>query len=191
MCPQDLSKGLTELGKAAVRSMYRHNVLVDISHMSEQSIKDTFKVIAEMNNGADPHEYPVLATHVGMHSANPAKPQRYNLTPATAKCIEASGGLIGLIMAQHQLGSTSSAADSQEVLRRHIQALIDAKVSLKSVAIGSDLDGFIKPTLSGFELARDYVQLDKWIRTEFCDDADAILHDNAQRVLRKVFAARG
>jgi len=37
--------GLTNLGEAAVRAMYRYSVLVDISHMTERTIEQTFKLV--------------------------------------------------------------------------------------------------------------------------------------------------
>jgi len=144
--PQPASVGLTDLGTAAVSSMYRHNVLVDISHMSENAIDQTLSLIEQLDleTGSDPRDYPVLATHVGMRSANPDT-QLYNLTPQTAKRVQARGGLIGLILAQHQLGSTSSPADSRTTLRRHIEAIGDLGDGLRHCALGTDLDGFIKP----------------------------------------------
>jgi hypothetical protein len=55
---------------------------------------------------------------------------------------------------------------------------------------GTDLDGFIKPTLAGLERASDLPILEGWIRAICPGEADAILHDNASRVVRQVFAAR-
>ncbi len=188
--------GLTDLGRVAVRAMYRHGVLVDISHMSEKAIEDTFALIEELDDelgpelGRDKRDFPVLATHVGMRSQNPDT-QVYNLTPDTAKRIHDRGGLIGVIMAQHQLGSTQSEAESQATLKRHIEAIGAACGSYESCAIGSDVDGFIKPTLTGFEQASDFTKVAGWIRASFPRDvAEQILHTNARRVLQRVFAAR-
>jgi microsomal dipeptidase-like Zn-dependent dipeptidase len=183
--------GLTPLGRAAVRSMYKHKVLVDISHMSQPAIDDTFTVIEELDReaGADKGAYPVLATHVGMRAANPDA-QLYNLTPDTARRVHDRGGLIGVIMAQHQLGSTQSAAQSRATVKAHIEKIRDACGGLESCAIGTDLDGFIKPSLTGVERASDFTTLASWITADFPGDAEAILHDNARRVLQKVFAAR-
>jgi membrane dipeptidase len=41
--------------------------------------------------------------------------------------------------------------DSVEVLCRHIKKICDITGSLDHVAIGSDLDGYIKPALPGLE----------------------------------------
>ena len=132
----------------------------------------------------------MLATHVGVRQAGD-QPQEYNLTAATISKLQSRGGLIGLIMAQHQLGDTSDADQSRAVLRRHIDALAALTGGHGLVAIGTDLDGFIKPTLAGIERASDLATLTSWIGTDYPDAADAILWRNADQLLRRVFASRG
>jgi microsomal dipeptidase-like Zn-dependent dipeptidase len=188
---QQAGLGLTELGKAAVRAMYAHKVLIDISHMSQRSIDDTFAILEDLDrqSGADPRNFPVIASHVGMRDANPDI-QAYNLTSDTARRIQDRGGLIGLIMAQHQLGTATDEAESRATLRRHIEAIGALGNGHGACAIGSDLDGFIKPTLAGLERATDLPTLERWIREDYPGDGDAILHDNTRRVLRRVFELR-
>jgi microsomal dipeptidase-like Zn-dependent dipeptidase len=190
--PQPRNEGLTALGEAAVRAMYRHKVLVDISHMSDRSIDDTFALLEQLDSesGAAAEDFPVLATHVGVRTAGD-QPQEYNLTAATISKLQSRGGLIGLIMAQHQLGDTSDADQSRAVLRRHIDALAALTGGHGLVAIGTDLDGFIKPTLAGIERASDLAALTSWIQADYPDAADAILWQNADQLLRRVFASRG
>jgi microsomal dipeptidase-like Zn-dependent dipeptidase len=185
-------EGLTTLGEAAVRAMYRHKVLVDISHMSERSIADTFALLDELDEetGATPQDHPVIATHVGIRSADEDQ-QEYNLSPETITKVRDRGGLIGLIMAQHQLGSTRDPEQSRAVLGRHLDALAAHAGGHACTAIGTDLDGFIRPTLAGIERARDLAVLSQWVRDDYPDDAEAILHANAERVLTRVYAARG
>ena len=187
--PEQPGVGLTSLGEAAVRSMYRHKVLVDISHMRQDSIDDTFALIERLDaeSGADPHAYPVIATHEGMRDCNPDT-QTYNLTAETATRIRGRGGVIGMIMAQHQLGDTTSAEDSQKLLARHIRAVMNVGDGL--CAIGTDLDGFIRPTLTGLETASDLPVLEGWLRAEFPAEADAILYGNARALIQRVLAAR-
>lgn len=183
--------GLTALGEAAVRSMYKHKVLVDISHMSEKAIADTFELIETLDRGPGGNRdaFPVLATHVGMRSETPTA-QLYNLTDETAKWVHGRGGLIGLILAQHLVGSTNTEDDARATVKRHLEAIRTACSGLESCAFGTDLDGFIKPTLTGLERASDLSTLAGWIRADFAGDAEAILHGNARRVLQRVFAAR-
>jgi microsomal dipeptidase-like Zn-dependent dipeptidase len=190
--PQPQDEGLTTLGEAAVRAMYRHKVLVDISHMSERSIDDTFGLLEQLDgeSGAAAEDFPVLATHVGVRQAGD-QPQEYNLSSATVSRVQGRGGLIGLIMAQHQLGNTSDPDRSRAVLRRHIDALALLAGGHGHTAIGSDLDGFIRPTLAGIESASDLATLTDWLRDDYPEAADAILWQNADRLFRRVYASRG
>jgi len=185
--------GLTDLGQDLVRAMYEQKVLVDISHMSEKAIDDTFDLIEKLDRetGRAPTDYPVLATHVGMRSEN-RDTQVYNLTPSTVQRIKDRGGLIGVIMAQHQLGSTTDPGQSQATVARHLKAIAAAcGGGFDSCAIGSDLDGFIKPTLAGLENAPDFQHVAGWIDAEFSPpDAEKIRYQNAVELVRRVMTAR-
>ena len=184
--PQPDAPGLTPLGRAAVTAMVAHNVVVDVSHMRQDALDETFALLDEL----DPERrLPVIASHVGARVADPDH-QHYNLSPDTMAKIKQRDGVMGLILAQHQTGETDDAAASREAVRAHITAFHDALGTHDHTAIGTDLDGFIKPTLAGLDNARDLTLLEEWIREDFPDDAHAILHGNAERVLRRVYALR-
>jgi microsomal dipeptidase-like Zn-dependent dipeptidase len=181
------AEGLPELGRRAVEAMCAHTVVVDLSHMRRDVIAQT---LSELDRSDADRSIPVIASHVGAASAGPPG-HAYNLTPDTMRAIRDRGGVIGLIAAQHILGATRTPADSRELLRRHIDAVHDAVGSHHHTAMGTDLDGFIKPTLAGLERAEDLTTLEAWIRDLYPGDADAILHGNAERVLRSTFRLRG
>jgi microsomal dipeptidase-like Zn-dependent dipeptidase len=179
-------EGLTELGRTALRAMADGAVVADISHMSERALTETFELLDDV----DPdRRLPVIATHVGARSAGPDD-QQYNLTPASMRSIAQRDGVIGLILAQHQLGKTRSDDDSRALVARHINAIHETLRTHEHTGIGTDLDGFIKPTLHGIDRARDLGKLEQWIREDFPEDADAILHGNADRVIRRAFDLR-
>lgn len=172
--------GLTDIGRALVEAMYAHDVLVDVSHMRQDSIDETFDLIEQLDaeHGKKP---PVIATHVGARKVVPD--QSYNLDAKTIKRIADRGGLVGMIMAQHQLGETADEDEARAVLKKHADAIAEAAGGHQCTAIGSDLDGFIKPTLAGIEKAADFATLADWISELYPNDADAILHGNVRRVL--------
>jgi membrane dipeptidase len=183
-------EGLGQLGEAAVRAMYEQRMLIDVSHMSERSLDDTFRLLGVLDkeNGADPTDHPVVATHAGYRLGS----QEYMLSPATVHRIAARGGVVGLILARHQLCEAAEVQDPDDpaetprVLRRHIDA-IRGRVPGQTnahVAIGSDLDGFIKPTMPGIETASDLATLEAPLRAAYGDDAEMILSGNAMRVAR-------
>jgi microsomal dipeptidase-like Zn-dependent dipeptidase len=191
--PQPTGVGLTELGEAAVRAMYRHSVLIDVSHMSDEAIEETFELVEKLdakNPGDKPQDYPLIATHVGMRKAVP-EAHEYNLSADTARKIHDRGGLIGLITCEHWMGPTTSPSESQEVIGRHLRAIEEACGDHAATAIGTDLDGFVRPTLKGLGEAPELTVLEGWIRANAsAADAESILHENAKRVLKRAFERR-
>jgi microsomal dipeptidase-like Zn-dependent dipeptidase len=190
--PEPKDVGLTELGEKLIEAMYRHKILIDISHMSERAVRETFELVERLEGDNAKTNYPIIATHVGMRSAGPAaRAQEYNLADDTARKIAERGGVIGLISAQHQLGDAHSEADSAALVKAHLDAIGTAVGDASSVAaLGTDIDGFIKPTLEGFEKAEDFAKLETWVRSAGQNDPEAILHGNAERVIRMAFAGR-
>jgi microsomal dipeptidase-like Zn-dependent dipeptidase len=141
---------------------------------------------------ADKSDYPIIATHVGMRSAGPAaRAQEYNLSDETARRIAKRKGVIGLIGAQHQLGNASGKDGSAALIKAHLDAIGTAVGDASSVAaLGTDIDGFIKPTLDGFEKAEDLKNLECWVRQAGQTNAEAILHGNAERVIQAALTGR-
>ena len=71
------------------------------------------------------------------------------------------------------------------MIRRHVDRLHEITGSHEHVAIGTDFDGFIKPTLGGFEKSSDLAQLSERLIAHYgAADAERILSGNALRVLR-------
>ena len=189
-------EGLTELGRAAVEAMYEHGMLVDVSHMDQRSLDETFDLLDRLDeeSGAEAADHPVVATHAGYRFGE----QEYMLSPETIERIAKRDGVIGLILARHQLHENAGVEDPDDpaetpaVLRRHIDAIRSCVPSETNahVAIGSDLDGFIKPTVAGIETAADLATLEQPLRDAYGDDAEAILSGNAMRVARRALARR-
>lgn len=193
--PQPQEVGLNELGRAAVRAMHRHRVLIDVSHMSEAAIGETFALLDELDreHGAAARDFPVIATHAGYRFPGG---QEYMLSEETIARIAARGGVIGLIMAHHQLNDrlTRRRGGLQRTLRTiraHVDAIHAVTGSYDNIGIGSDLDGFIKPTVGGIEYADDLRKLAAPLREGYGEAAaEAILHGNARRVLETALAGR-
>ena len=187
--PQPPGEGLSDLGKAAVRSMHQRRMLVDLSHMSERSFHETLDLLDELETGGDA-KAPVVATHTGYRF----KPdgQEYLLDERAIGRIADRDGVIGLIFAQHQLyeGLTEHPLrkgrgfdDAFWVLRRHIDRIHEITGSHRHTAIGSDLDGFIKPTLPGLQDMRDMARLQDALHEHYGTDAELISSENGMRLL--------
>ncbi|HEV7771328.1 MAG TPA: membrane dipeptidase [Solirubrobacterales bacterium] len=188
------SRGLSELGEAAIEAMYKRDMLIDLSHMNQQALDETFSLLDRLDreSGAVPTDHPVVATHAGYRFGE----QEYMLSPDTIKAIARRGGVIGLILARHQLNDEAGVEDPDDeaetplVLKKHIdeiRACVPGNTNAH-VAIGSDLDGFIKPTVAGIEKAGDLAKLEVPLREAYGDDAAMILSGNAMAVARKALS---
>ena len=177
-------RALSDVGEAAVRALHEHKILVDLSHMNRRAIKRTLELV--------PGDFPVVATHTGYRFGL----QTYNVNKKTVRAIADRGGVIGLIMAQHQLNDglrrkrTKNFDDTLKVIYRHIDRIHKITGNYNNIALGTDLDGFIKPTMSGIETPADLAKLREPLEKRYPGQADNILYGNAERVIRTVFAQR-
>lgn len=145
--PQRGSAGLTPLGVAAVRAMAEHHVLVDITHMNQRAIDDTLRLLGGMSETP-----PLIASHIACRLNGGAD---YNLSDEVIAEIGRRGGVIGVIACEHWandgLPKAKTFGDSVKVVCEHIERIRTATGSDDHVAIGSDLDGYIKPALPGLD----------------------------------------
>jgi membrane dipeptidase len=116
-------KGLTNLGKKIVRNMNAMGMMVDISHVGEQTFWDVMKVVKK----------PVIASH---SSAWALCHHRRNLKDAQLKAIKKNGGVVFINFNPGFIDSTYSRKEAAMLALN--KALVD---SLGSTVKG---DGFIK-----------------------------------------------
>jgi microsomal dipeptidase-like Zn-dependent dipeptidase len=182
--PQPGGVGLTERGRAAVEAMARNRVLVDLAHMSAHSIREALEIL-----DAVAPDMPVINSHAGYRFGT----QEYMLDAATIERIAARRGVVGLIMAQHQLNDGVSRRehrfdDSFEVICRHIDKFHQITGSHEHIGIGSDFDGFVKPMMGGLETPAALGGLAQRLAERYGnDDAERITSGNAIRVLRELW----
>jgi microsomal dipeptidase-like Zn-dependent dipeptidase len=181
--------GLTELGRAAARAMVREGVLIDLSHMSTLALADTFELLDEVDPGGG---VPVIASHAAFRLGR----QEYGVDEDTLRRIAARDGVVGLILAQHQLNDgvrrrdTETLEQSFEVICAHLDRIAEVTGGHRHGAIGSDFDGFIKPTMAGLESMGDMARLEARLRDRYGEeDAERICSGNALRVLRAGWGA--
>jgi microsomal dipeptidase-like Zn-dependent dipeptidase len=180
--PMPEGTGLTDLGRAAVGAMIRERVIVDITHMDEAAIDETFALLDQL----DPQrEAPVIASHAGYRFGA----DRYNLSAETIERVAERDGIVGLILATHQaadgLGHPDRRPDSLAVVYRHVDRIREIAGSHRHTAIGTDFDGFIKPTLPGLESEGDLHRLEDALIDRYGpDDAELIASGNVLRLAR-------
>jgi hypothetical protein len=83
-------------GKAAVRAIHHHEVLVDVSHMSEPMVTDTLDLIESLDqaSGAGRLDCPVIAARVRQWNSDP-ETKTSNRRTDRAPGIRERGGLMG------------------------------------------------------------------------------------------------
>jgi microsomal dipeptidase-like Zn-dependent dipeptidase len=183
LLPQPKGEGLSERGRVAVEAMVQNRILVDLAHMSRDSVRTTFELLDALAPGM-----PVINSHAGYRFGT----QEYMLDATTIERIAERRGVVGLIMAQHQLNDgirkrERKFEDSFEVICKHIDKFFEITGSHEYVAIGSDFDGFVKPTMGGLETPADFRHLELRLAERYGDDAQLITSGNAVRVLRDLW----
>ncbi len=186
--PQRGKDRLTPRGEAVVRGLVRNRILIDLSHMDPPAIDEVFDLL---DRELDPEKrFPVVSTHAGYRFGK----QRYMHDERTLLRIKERGGVVGLIMAQYQLNDgirdthTESLDESLEVICKHIDKIAEVTGGHEQIALGTDFDGFVKPTPGGLETMADLADLDRELRKRYGEETtDLMTSGNALRVLRTLW----
>ena len=127
--------GLTEFGQAVVKEIERLNIMLDVSHSSEQVVRDVMSIT----------QLPLIVSHTGLHG-HCSTPR--NISDELMKDIAAAGGLIGMGYWESAICDISPSG---------IAAAIKAAVDLlgaEHVALGSDFDGAVTTSFDVSEMFR-------------------------------------
>jgi microsomal dipeptidase-like Zn-dependent dipeptidase len=143
-------KGLTAEGRSLVQAMMSKGMLLDLAHMSERSVQDTY-ALAQANT-----YYPLYISHGHFREVmNPKLAQNEKTTPSwVVRYLRQTGGVFGLRTAHDETraytragvantchGSTRSVAQAYEFGRQGLKV---------NMAFGADLNGFIQQTRPRF-----------------------------------------
>ncbi|HEY7618268.1 MAG TPA: membrane dipeptidase [Solirubrobacteraceae bacterium] len=177
------AEGLTDLGRAAAAAMAREGILVDIAHMSDRAVDETFTVLAP--------DVPVIASHIACRFDGSSE---YNLRDDTIREIARRRGVMGVIACEHWAKSgppkrkLRSFDDSFELVCAHIDRIAQVTGSHEFTAIGSDLDGWIKPALPGIEHLGHMRRLQDALAARYGSEVSAsIAGGNALKLLKRAW----
>jgi microsomal dipeptidase-like Zn-dependent dipeptidase len=183
--PQKGDAGITPLGEACVRAMVDNRVLLDITHMNEKAIEHAFRLL-------DPAT-PVIASHIACRVGS----AEYNLSDDTIREVGRRGGVMGVIVCEHWAcdgppPTPKTFEQSVEVVCTHINRIVDVTGSDDNVAIGSDLDGYIKPALHQLEHEGRMKELEAALVKEYgAERAKKFCSDNLLGLLRSYWRGDG
>lgn len=133
--------GLTQQGKEYLQELQRLNMLVDVSHISDEGFWDIMEIT----------KAPVVASHSNsraMHNIS------RNISDEMFKAICQTGGVVGINLYAHFLGENATI----DTVCDHIIHLLNIDTECKHIALGGDLDGCdVLP--KGFSGIQDYQKL--------------------------------
>ena len=171
-------RGLTRLGREAVRRLNRLGMVIDLSHASERTFRDTLEASAA----------PVICSHSACHAL-----RRFprNLTDAQLKALGRAGGVIGIVFLPYFIRRHGRQVTLDHILD-HVEHAA-AVAGIDAVALGSDFDGFSDPPPRGLEDVTRMPNLTAGLlRRGFSDrDVRKVLGLNFLRVWRAVESRAG
>ncbi|NTU78186.1 MAG: peptidase M19 [Chloroflexales bacterium] len=129
---------LTDLGRALLPELARAGIILDISHMAEES----FWQALELWQG------PVIASHSNCRALAPERVADRHLSDAMVRALLERGAVIGAVIFNAFLAAEYQRGDPKErygveTLVRHIDRVCQIAGNARQAAIGSDLDGGI------------------------------------------------
>jgi membrane dipeptidase len=175
----EVPEGLSEFGRAVVRTMNELGMLVDLSHAGEKSFFDALEVTTR----------PVIASHSGCKVLHG---HQRNLTDEQLRALKRNGGVVGIVFCVPFLSPAGQAEDARlretegykslegrnatelflrqgeylqekaeplplEVVVEHIEHVVEV-AGVEHVGLGSDFDGILR-TPQGLEDASCYGNL--------------------------------
>ena len=126
--------GLTQFGRDAVTEMLRLGIILDMSHSSEQVVRDTLAL----------SDKPLIVSHTGFqgHCDSPR-----NISDGLMEQIAAAGGLIAVGFWDGAICGNSPATVAEAIVYGI------GLVGEDHVALGSDFDGTVTTSFDGSEMA--------------------------------------
>jgi microsomal dipeptidase-like Zn-dependent dipeptidase len=157
--------------------------------LDEASLSETFDVLDAREHGG---RIPVMAASHGVCRFGDLE---YNLTDATIRRIAGHGGVIGIIACTHYVTNglrrrrPRTLDDSIELVCAHVDRIREVTGSFDHAALGTDLDGYIKPALPGMEHMGRMAEVQRRLRDRYgAADAEKLCSQNALRVVRARFS---
>ena len=172
---QDPAKGLTGLGRQALRRMEDLGMLADLSHLNDGGFRDVIRLARG----------PVLASHSNCRALCP---HPRNLTDEQLRAIRDSGGVVGLNV-HHKFVHEDPAKQTAETLALHAAHMAEV-MGVEHVACGFDFCEFMGPgndAAAGLEDCGQTSRLFDWLERlgMTAAEREQIARGNFLRILDK------
>ncbi len=165
-------RGLTPLGRQAVRRMNELGIVIDVSHCSDRAFFDILETSCR----------PVIASHSGLRRR---RDFHRNLTDEQVRALAANQGLLGMAFLPYFLRENEAEASVDDVVTSidHVCQLVGPN----HIGLGSDFDGF-DGKLTGLEDAAMLPAVTAGLASRNYPEADIkqILGGNFLRVWQEV-----
>lgn len=165
-------RGLSELGKEAVRIINKMPLALDGAHLSEKSLADVLNL----------SEKPLIVSHAD--SRRLCNHPR-NLSDDYLRAIAEIGGAVGVTFVREFLCEEPVKANIVSIAE-HIYHMVDV-MGIEHVGIGSDFDGVDAP-VEGLEKAIQLLRLSSYLRALGFNENDTslIMGGNFRRILSSI-----
>ncbi|MBD3414489.1 MAG: M20/M25/M40 family metallo-hydrolase [Candidatus Aminicenantes bacterium] len=175
--PEPKHAGLTEFGNSVVREMNRLGMVIDVSHVHDETFWDVMKI----------SDSPVVASHSCCRALSD---HHRNLSDKMLKALAKNRGVIGINFLPHFLKADRTERSPETNVKTvvdHIEHVIKVTGNCDHVGLGSDFDG-ISSTPKGLSHAGELVHItEELVRRGYKDkDIRKILGGNFLRVFREV-----
>ncbi len=158
--------GLSALGKAIVKRMNARRMLVDVAHAAFPTVKDVVSLTTA----------PIVLSHSMLHMGDDRPLAARTITPEHARLVASTGGIIGM------WPSATNASFDEFV--DNTKRLADV-VGVDHVALGTDMDGNLRPVLASYGQFRDWTAA-LAAKGFTADEVAKMAGGNAVRVLGQV-----
>jgi membrane dipeptidase len=176
--------GLTELGRPLLRAMEQQGMILDLTHMCDESFWEALEVFSG----------PVIASH---QNCRVLVPDERQFADEQLQAVIERGGIIGAALDAWMLqpgwirGETTNESLTLEAVADHIDHVCQLAGNARHAAIGTDLDGGYgkEQCPRDLDTIADLQRLPDLLRPRGYSEADiaAIMHGNWLRFFREVW----
>jgi len=179
--PEPLFHGLTDFGEEVVKEMNKLGMIIDVSHIHDESFWDVIKIT----------DSPIVASHSCCRALSD---HHRNMSNKMLKALAKNGGVIGINYFPGFLNAENAKKQKKDRVPVNVQTVVDhiehvIKVtgSKNHVGLGSDFDGIFS-TPEGLEHTGKLVNITAELFKRGYKDIDIkkILGGNFSRVFKKV-----